>query len=74
MKHYLVGKLRYLEDEDIARVIVDGTYEIPPELDETTTYIFQEMGNMGKGTRNSEGHGITITAKDFQTLWMRVSE
>ena len=32
MKHSLAGKLRYLEDEDVARAVVDGTYEIPPEL------------------------------------------
>ena len=44
MKHSLAWKLRYLEDEDIARAIVDGTYEIPPELDKATKYILQEIG------------------------------
>ena len=44
MKHSLAGKLRYLEDEDVARAIVDGTYEIPPELDEATKFILQETG------------------------------
>ena len=44
MNQSLAGKLRYLEDEDIARAIVDGTYEIPPELDEATKYILQEIG------------------------------
>ena len=27
MKHLLAGKLRYLEDEDVAKAIVDGTYD-----------------------------------------------
>ena len=48
MKHLLAGKLRYLEDEDIAKAIVDRTYDIPPELDEATKYILQEIGDMGR--------------------------
>ena len=71
MKHFLAGKLRYLEDEDIARAIVEGTYEIPPELDEATKYILQEIGNMGRKTRNGDGHEITITAEDFQIFWKK---
>ena len=74
MKHSLAGKLRYLEDKDIARAIVDGTYEIPPELVEATKYILREIGKMGKAARNGEGYKITITAKDFQTFRKRVSE
>ena len=64
-KHSLAGELRYLEDEDVARAIVDGTYEIPPELDEATKYILQEIGNMGRKTRCGDGHEITITTEDF---------
>ena len=48
MKHSLAGKLRYLEDKDVARAIVDGTYEIPPELDKTTKFILQEIGEKGE--------------------------
>ena len=73
MKHSLVGKLRYLEDEDVARAIVDGTYEIPPELDEATKFILQEIGEMGRKTKCGVGHEITITAEDFQTFWKRAS-
>ena len=58
MKHLLAGKLRYLEDEDIAKAIVDGTYDIPPELDEATKYILREIGNMGRKIRKGEGHEI----------------
>ena len=74
LKHSLAGKLRYLEDEDVARAIVDGTYEISPELDKATKYILQEIGNMGRKTRCGDGHEITITTEDFQTFWKRVSE
>lgn len=74
MKHLLAGKLRYLEDEEIAKAIVDGTYDIPPELDEATKYILQEIGNMGRETRKGEGHEINFTTEDFQTFWRKVSE
>ena len=74
MKHSLAGKLRYLEDMDIARAIVDGKYDIPPELDEATRYILQEIGRMGKEIRKGEGHEITFTTEDFQTFRRKVSE
>ena len=41
---------------------------------QSTKYILQEIGNMGRKTRMGEGHEITITADDFRTFWKRVSE
>ena len=73
MKHSLAGKLRYLEDEDAAVAIVDGTYEIPLELDKATKFIFQEVREIGRKTKCGEGHEITITTEDFQRFWKRVS-
>ena len=61
MKHLLAGKLRYLEDKEIAKAIVDGTYDIPPELDEATKYILREIGDMGREIRKGEGHEINFT-------------
>ena len=74
MKHLLAGKLRYLEDESIAKAIVDGTYEILPELDEATKYILREIGEMGRVIRKREGHEITFITEDFQMFWRKVSE
>ena len=74
MKHLLAGKLRYLEDEDVAKAIVDGTYEIPPELDEATKHILKEIGDMGRKTKRGEGYDISFTKENFQTFWRRVSE
>ena len=54
--------------------IVDETYEIPPELDEATKFILQEIGEMGKKTKLCDGHEIIIATEDFQTFWKRVSE
>ena len=73
-KHSLAEKLRYLEDEDVAMDIVDETYEIPPELDEATKFILQEIGEMGKKTKLCDGHEIIIATEAFQTFWKRVSE
>ena len=74
MKHSLAGKIRYLEDGDVARAIVDGTYEIPPELDESTKFTLQEIGEMGRKTKWGKGHEIITTTKDFQMFWKRISE
>ena len=69
MKHLLAGKIRYLEDEDIAKAIVDGTYDISPELDEATKHVLPEIGSMGREMKKGEGHEITFKTKDFQAFW-----
>ena len=74
MKHLLAGKLRYLEDESIAKAIVDGTCEIPPELDEATKYILREIREIGRVIRKGEGHEITFTTEGFQKFWRKVNE
>jgi len=44
MSNLLGEKLRYLSDEEIARQIITGTYEIPDELDPATKMILEEIG------------------------------
>ena len=74
MKNPLAKRLRYLEDEETARAIIEGTYEIPPELDDATRYILQEIGKMGGKMRKGEGQEIVITKEDYRTFWNRVGE
>ena len=74
MKHSLANTLRYLEDEELAKSIVEGTYEIPIDLDEATKYILQEIGKMGMKIRNKEEEEIIISPEDFESLWKRASE
>ena len=74
MKHALAKRLRYLEDEEIARAITEGTYDIPTDLDEPTKYILEEIGKMGMKIRNEEGAELVITPEDFKGFWKRVSE
>ena len=58
----------------MAKAIVDGTYEIPPELDEATKHILKEIGDMGRKTKRGEGYDTSFTKENFQTFWRRVSE
>ena len=74
MNHALAKRLRYLEDEEIAKAITEGTYDIPTGINEPTKYIFEEIGKMGMKIRNEEGAEIVITPEDFKGFWKRVSE
>ena len=48
--------------------MVEGTYEIPTELDDATQLILEEIGIMGMKIRKEEGHKIIITLRDFFRL------
>ena len=47
MTTLLGERLRYLEDEEIARQIITGTFEIPDDIDPATTKILEEIGRIG---------------------------
>ena len=74
MSNLLGEKLRYLSDEDIARQIITGTYEIPVDLDPATKMILEEIGRMGVKLVNEEGAEIVITPEDFKQFWRRVNK
>jgi hypothetical protein len=74
MNSLLGEKLRYLEDEDIARQIITGTYDIPAEIDEATKMILREIGRMGARIVNEKGSEIVITPEDFKQFWRPVNE
>ena len=74
MKHFLGDKLRYLSDRDIASQIIEGTYDIPTDLDRESTLILQEIGRMGVKIINGERPPINITSKDFTKFWKRVNK
>jgi hypothetical protein len=69
MKSLLGEKLRYLADEEIAKQIITGTYEIPVTLDPATTLVLEEIGRMGVKMINGEGEEIIISPKDFKDFW-----
>jgi hypothetical protein len=44
----LIGKqLRYLSDKALARLIITGTYEIPTDLDHSTTLVLKKIWRLG---------------------------
>jgi hypothetical protein len=47
--------LRYLADEELARAIITGTFDIPVNLDLATTLILKVIGKMGLKIMNGEG-------------------
>ena len=55
MKHSMARKLRYISGrQDTARAIVDGTYEIPPELEEAK-YKVHPPRNRQHGEKDKNG-------------------
>ena len=54
-KHTIGAKLTYLSDKEVARSIIEGTYNIPTDLDDATKLILEDIGNLGMKLRNKEG-------------------
>ena len=52
IKHTLGFKLRYLLDKEVARSLIEGTYDIPTDLDNVTKLSLEEIGKMGMKIRN----------------------
>ena len=67
LKHVLDVKLRYLSDKEVARSIIEGTYDIPTDLDNATKLILEEIGRIGMKIRNEEEQEIVISPEDF--IW-----
>ncbi len=74
MSTLLGDRLRYLGDEELARSIITGTFDIPADLDPATTLILKEIGKMGLKIMNGEGKEIIITPEEFTHFWKKVGE
>jgi hypothetical protein len=74
MSTLLGHKLRYLGDEDLARSIITGSYEIPSDLDPATTLILKEIGKMGCAIINGDCTEIVITPAEFTLFWKKLGE
>jgi len=66
--------LRYLGDEELARSIITGTFDIPADMDPATNLILKEIGKMGLKIMNGEGNEIIIMPAEFTLFWKRVGE
>ncbi len=65
MTALLGNQLRYLGDDELARSVITGTYDIPVDLYPATTLILKEIGQMGLKIMNGEGNEIIITPAEF---------
>ena len=74
MTTLLGERLRYLEDEEIARQIITGTFEIPDDIDPATTKILEEIGRIGMKIVNEEGSEIEISPEEFKQFVKRIKE
>ena len=74
MKTLLGERLRYLEDEEVARQIITGTFEIPDDIEPATAMILEEIGRMGKKIVTEEGSEIDISPEEFKQFVKRIKE
>ncbi len=62
-------QLGYLADTEVAAAFVNGTYEIPPEVDDTTTLLLEEIGQVRMTVTNG-----AIIPEAFKYNWKHVQE
>jgi hypothetical protein len=67
----LGDRLRYLGDEELARSIITGTFNIPADLDPATILILKEIGKMGLKIMNGECKEIITTPAEFTHFWKK---
>ncbi len=69
----LIEQLGYLVDSEIAQQLIEGTYDIPDEVDNATALVLEEIGQVGVQLTNGDVT-IEITPKEFQHFWRRIRE
>jgi hypothetical protein len=74
MTTLLGERLCYLLDEELARSIITGMYDISSDMDPATKLILEEIGKLGIKIVNGEGSKIVITPEDFKRFWRKVEE
>ena len=70
----LARKLGYLSDTEVAAQILDGTYDIPDEVDDATVVLLEEIARLGLQLVNGKGEKFVVTPEDFQRYWQGVRE
>jgi len=63
-----------IRDEDLARSIITGSFDIPADLDPATTLILKEIRKMGLKIMNGVGNKIIITPAEFTLFWKSVGK
>ena len=66
----LITKVGNLADTEIAQQIVEGTFDIPDEINEATAEILEGIGSMGVLPTNGT-ICIIITPEEIRQYWKR---
>jgi hypothetical protein len=74
MKTLPGGRLQYLSNETLDRLIKMGTYDIPSNMDPATKLILEKIGKLGIKIVNGEGNEIIITPDNFKHFWQKVNK
>ena len=69
----LLEKLGNFAETEIAQQIVEGTFDIPDEIEKATAEILEEIGSMEIQLTNGSV-SIDITPEEFQQYWKRARE
>ena len=72
-KKKILNQLGCMADTEIVQQIVEGSFDIPDEIDNSTALILEEIGRTGVKMTNG-GVIITITPNEFKYFWRRVKE
>ncbi len=73
-KSSLEIKLGNLSDTDITRKLLDGTYDIPDDVDNVTVIVQKEITRLDIILWSSNVRMIIITPDDVRIYWKRVRE
>ena len=65
----LAKKLGFLSDTEIAAQLLDGTFEIPDEVDDATEVLLNEIARLGIQLVNGKGDKFIVTPEDFRWYW-----
>ena len=74
MKHTLTVKLGCVVDKEVAKATIEGTYDIPTDLDGATKLILEDIRRTETKIRNKEGQETVIAPEDFIWSWKWVGE
>ena len=72
-KTRLLEQLGYLADTEVAQQIIEGTFEIPDDIDDATALVLEEIGRIGVQMTSGE-ITLSITPEEFQYFWKRIKE
>ena len=70
----LKEKLQYPSNKEFAKELLDGTAEIPDDVDDTTALVLKEIGRLGMEVKHESGQKFVILPEQFKYFWRQATE